>query len=733
MPSSTERVTALVDRALRAQSDVQEMMRGRRLLVSRSAASQQDRNVTGTVIPSPFDRTELAIPTMIAEPAMGAQYFKSRITANRPEVKVIPRTARADVSVTVSKRAGEQERMDAELLDAAGLKEAQEQCGYGMTLGGVSYLLVLPREADWGLPDRAYYTDLTDEEVDRLKREGQIVPLRTLTPSGKWGYAERADVWAKRRKAKAEERAINGSGASLFTLRAFPRDMCVSESDGESSRLGEKWWAAIEEVPSDSVAPGTEIARAAARKNGVPADDLDLYGFFKDEKGHIQGGISRGVPLNSGWSRPDMFTLIRYFDRHEQVIMVAPQGGVQGAYEVWRAPHGCMVMGQPANPAQAVPFFRADVATPRQAFSTPMDQVYAYASPINQLLTLRSNATAFNLIPRWVTKQQRNGASSSGQILREEDGEPTTLAVSQTPGLNPNEIAAYPEDVTQLIIKTEDSDNLLALLFEQMRAAMPSGPATGASGESTAWGTQIAVQQQQATLKEPVDNFAAAIKGVVWRMHGWLRQMDVPIQFYAAPRERRDADSSRALIEFNPRDITDSITVVQDIDTPDERTARIQIGMELWLQGAITDEEFYEDYMRSQDARQAVIDRYVQMAVDYAMYGKVPATAQPQLWPESLIVQIANGIRGDVHYELLDTSPNYALANARAQAGMANQNMAMQDAMSQGLMPPTQGVGGEISEAAGISRPGMGMASTLAGQLGSGAPGAGEFMPPVAV
>jgi hypothetical protein len=184
--ASNERVVALVDRSLRAQADVQEMMRGRRLLVSRSQGAQ-DANLTGTRIVSPFDKTSLALRTMIAEPAMGVQYYKSRITANRPEVKVIPYTARADVSVTISRRAAEQERVDAELLDAAGLKEVQEQCGYGMTLGGVAYLLVLPREEDWGLPERLYYTDLTDERSGSPKARGADHPASDDGPLGQVG------------------------------------------------------------------------------------------------------------------------------------------------------------------------------------------------------------------------------------------------------------------------------------------------------------------------------------------------------------------------------------------------------------------------------------------------------------------------------------------------------------------------------------------------------------------
>ena len=135
--------------------------------------------------------------------------------------------------------------------------------------------------------------------------------------------------------------------------------------------------------------------------------------------------------------------------------------------------------------------------------------------------------------------------------------------------------------------------------------------------------------------------------------------------------------------------------------------------------------------MRTPDARQAVIDRYVQMIMDYVVYGKVPVNANPQVFQQSLILQVADGVRGAIHYELLNTSPNYALANARQQAEQQQQQLA---AMQQQPALPAPGRGGStnineggvepqqytpnIAYQAGIRRPGVGMNESLQGQLG---------------
>ena len=719
--ASTNTIQQRVQRLFDATSDIRFMMRIRRILVSRDN-QQADAQYTGTNIPAPFNTTNLALRTMIDAPAAASQHFASRIASNLPDIEVSPISKRSNISVTIDKMAGEQERVDAALWESMGGREEQWKCGWGMSLGGAAYYLILPRDADFGLPDRLYYDDLTEDEIALLQKGGKSTLTKVESPSGQLVYAEPGDVWAARRKETSERNAV--SGRSLFTLRAFPRDMCVVEKDND----GVKWGFIVEEVPGDSVDAGSELARSAAKMRGYKGEDIDRFGIFLDKNGCVIGGISQGGPVDSDWKRPDVVTIVRYFDRMEQVFMIAPRGSVESAYEVFRGEHGCKIEGIPACPLVEVPFFRTDTAVPRQAFSTPLDKVFAYTPLINQLQTLLSNAAAFDLIPRWVVELK------DGSILRGEDGEPKIVESGQVPGLNPNEAAAYPGTLRQLTIQgVREHGEMLKIYLEQLAAAMPSPVTTGASGTSgAAWTAQTLIQQAQETLRQPVDNHARAVQTIIKMCHSWLRELDVPIYFTSAPGYRKNKRSIRGVIEFDPKNFTDSIYVTQELDTPEERTVRIQVGMNLWQQGVIDDDVFYTEYMRTPDARQAVIDRYVQMIMDYVVYGKVPANANPQVFQQSLILQVADGVRGAIHYELLNTSPNYALANARQQADIQNQQMAAMQQQQAALPPPGQGGSTNINEGgvepqgyqpnvayqAGIRRPGIGMNESLQGQLG---------------
>jgi len=737
---TTAQISQLISRSWQQTADIRLLMRIRRLLISRESSGTDD-NSTGTALPPPFNTTSLAVRTMIDAPASAAQHYASRISSNQPDIEVIPITSRSNISQTVDRMAGEQERLDSELWDSAGGRAEMWRIGWAMSLGGVGYYLTLPRDADWGLPDRRYYDDMTDDEVKKIPGK---TPNPVKSPSGKMVYAEHGDVWAGRRKETMGKRAT--SGRSLFTLRAFPRDMVQCEKDSD----GIKWACIVEEVPGDSIGVGSPLARSAAKLQNIDAENLDTFGIFLNSKGEIIGGVSHGGPSNSDWKRPDIVNVIRYFDRKEQIIMVAPRGSVESAYVVYRGEHGCTIQGQDAVPVVEVPFFRTDVDVPRFAFSTPLDKIFAYTPLINQIETLRSNATVFNLIPRWVFELK------DGSILRGEDGEPKIIESGAVPGLNPNEAAAYPGTLKQLTIETADTDSLLKIYLEQLANAMPAPVTTGASGTSgAAWTAQTLIQQAQETLRQAVDNHAYGVRQILQMMHGWLRELDVPVYFHAAPTHRRNRRDVRGLIEFEPVNLTDSLRVTQELDTPQERTVSVQIGMTLWQQGAIDDQTFYSEYMKTQDSRQAIIDRYVQMTTDYVVYGKVPANSNPDIFPKSVISQVAEGVRGAVHYELLNSSPNYALANARQQAQEAQQQaqqaMVAQQTGGGGMPPPAgpmapppgQAPGAPpelqpqepqtypVANAAGIRRPGMGMSSTLDQQLGQAVPGGQAMATPV--
>jgi hypothetical protein len=334
-----------------------------------------------------------------------------------------------------------------------------------------------------------------------------------------------------------------------------------------------------------------------------------------------------------------------------------------------------------------------------------MEPVFAYVPIINQMLTILSNATTINGIPRWVIEMP------DGSVLRGEDGEPIVLEQGDfPPGLDPAEAVAVMGKLVQVKVDTESLLKELDVLYARLDAVMPAPVSTGVSGASAAaWQVRQLIQQAQESLRQPVDNHAAAVKEIVQMWHSWMRALDMPVYFFAASGHRSDKRNVQGLIEFDPAHLTDAISVTQELDTPEEQTVRIQQGLELRQSGAITWRQFFEEYLRTPDAREAEIDMYVQMVLDQVMTG---AATQPG----SVIQMVADGVRGIVHYELIKMSDNYALTVAEDIAAKA----------MQGPMQPRQpGMEGQpnVAEAAGVSEPGMGAPMTLEDTLGSNVPG----------
>lgn len=688
-------IRLLTDQRMRHQETITRM-RVRRLLINRDIAAM-GTNETGTLLPPPFEKTSLAIRTMLGETAKAVQHYVSRIAANKPEVSVVPLMMRDNVSVAAQRKAGLQERFDNTLWEENGGDAAQQQCAWAQTVGGAGYYLTLPRDATFGLPDRLVFEHETDDEIEALRQHGKLSPVQRKLPSGKMVYVEAADVWAARRKQAAQQWA----GRQLFSLKAYPRDMVLREKDAD----GIKWAAIIEQIPGDLLAPGGDLARAAERMDG----QLYPYGLIRDSSGAIIGGISNGQPPESQ-HYAGFYNLIRFFTREEQIIMVSGAGSVDGAKVVYRGKHGCTVQGVPTCPVVEVPFQVTDSYTPGQEFATPLEQVFAYVPIINQILTLRSNASAYNLLPRWVVELR------DGTTLRGEDGEPQMVAQDTVPGLDPSQAAAYPGTVKQLTIETESTDDVLEFLVNRLESVMPAPVMSGVSGTSApAWQVHQLIQQGQMNSQPAVNNHADAVSLVVQMWHGWLRQLDVPVCFYSAPGARKERATFKALLEFDPKDLTDSILVSQELTTDEEAVVRVQVGLEMRAAGKLTDEEYYRDYARKQDVEQAIIDQEVQKVYDHVI-GGIPAP------PGSVIQIVADGVRGQLNYQLLQMSPNYAIASAEAMAMQATQTMSTAGAPQGGEFPSDSGQP-NVADKAGVSVPGMGQAPTLSGQLGGNRPG----------
>lgn len=694
-----------------ANSRINQRSRVRRNLVVR-AAPDQDEELMGTFVPSPFDQSRLILKTIIGETAQAVQNIAARLSANTPNVVVAPTTTKQDISKTVDRTAGDQERLDMQMWEECGGRAVQWEWGFGQGIDGVAYALTLPRDADFGLPDRVFYDAETDDEIAALRKEKPITNFRTVSPSGKMAYAEPGDVWSTRRKTNALHRAT--SGRSLFTIQTFTRDQVIAWRD----RDGIKAAAIVEEIPGMDCGEGSEIATEYAKKKGIPKEQWHEYGIWTDSNGKIVGGIEKGAPPEYGWTRPQTFTLIRFFDREEQVVMISKTGGTfDAATEIYRGKHKAKKQGTPWCPVIEVPMMRTGVNVPGYEFTTPMEPVFAYAPLINQMLTILSNASTFNGIPRWVIE------TKDGSTLRGEDGEPKSLAADEfVPGLSPDEATSVDGTLKQVLIDTKTMHDTLNMYLERLQQALPAPVTNGVAGASAAaWQVRQLVQQAQEGLRQGVDNQAAAVKDIMFLWHGWMRQLDVPIFFFPAPGSRSNSRSIRSLIEFDPKDITDSFTVKQELDTAADQTVLRQQGIELHQAGFIDDFEFYEEYHRAQDAREAVKRKYKQQLKQYWWTGALPPVPPGAQMSEIPMVKVlGDALRGRVFYELIKRVPQVAdqlagdMATSASQAAAAN-------AQSIGAAQMPQG--GEVAGAAGIVQPGMNMSSSVEQTLGTAVPG----------
>lgn len=691
------RVQSLLRRTLRTHQDTIERMRVRRLLINR-VVSEKDAAATGTLVPEPFHKSNLVIKAMLGEPAKAVQHYAGRLSTNRPNIEVKPLSTRKELTEDMRKTAAAQELLDTYLWESAGGRKKQWRCGWAQAVTGAAVYITMPRDMAFGLPDRQYFDD-DSEDAEVMRREGKLTEVKVRHPkTGEMMHAEKYGAWVERRKQAIERESVHGRG--LFTLDVFPRDQALWDDDADSDEYGPKWLATIEEIDSAECEAGTELGRYAARHAGLEdLKDVEAYGLHVSPDGKtIYGGISRGGPIGAIVRKASTFLLVTFYTRAEMIILVSATADLTGAKEVFRCEHGCTIDGSPANPAQFVPTMQTDVYTPGMEFSTPLEQVFAYIPGINQLLTFKTLADSYNGAPRWVIEL------ADGTLLRGDDGEPVLLQSDTVPGLDPKNAPAYPGKVKQLLIDTKSLEASLSVYFERLDGAMPAPVTFGESGTSApAWQVHQLIQQAQENLRQGVDNHTAAVKRITQRWHGWLREMGVPVRFFPV---KGAGDEGRFLVEFIPKNLTDSIEVSQILDTPEEATVRQQQGIELRREGVIDDLQYFEDYQREQDAEQAVERMYVQQLVNYVMFGALPAVpegAQPGEMP--IFKLIGDALRGRLHYELIQRSPNYAIAQAEMIAAQAT-------------APQT----GNVMEAAGIRMPGMGLADTLQQQTGAASP-----------
>ncbi len=671
-----------------------QRMRVRRALIEMSVDSV-NLPAVGTNVPESYKNSEMILRTMIGDVNRGVQNYASRTAANEPQVVVLPVALDAsNVGARVTKNASMQERLLMSQWEAAHGREAQNEISYSQAWGRVGWYLTLPRDATWGLPDREYFEDLTDDEIETMKRSGAVLP--DTDDDGR--HVESGKTWLERRRKAGKANAVSENARSLFTLEAYPPDMVLPRYDRDG-RGGKslKYGFIIEEIPYSDFMPGGDIARAAAKFDKFDGDQAK-FGLFVNKEGKVEGGITAGgEPFSQSNRAP--WVLARFFTRNEVYYYITnTRGGINGKI-IYHDEHGAGKV-----PLIPVPGKHTDSRRPGGEYTSNMEQVFAQVPIINQLETLLSNVATWNALGRWYVVDE------TGRMVKDDKGEPMILSSSEDiPGMDTGQVSYAVGEIKQL---TLDADLMLALLqfyTERLDAQMPSGVTEGTAGATAAaWQVRQLLAASGELLTEAVNNHAAAVKEVMLLWIRWMRMLDEPVFSFAAPGRRSSDTNVRGLIEMDPEDLTETIRVQQAPQSAQERIVLQQQGIELQAAGKINNHQMYEEYFLSQDPEEDEINAVAQQVADVVLYG-----ASDQIQPGSVLWDAQAAVRGRLSFRLMDRSQAFAIATAEDMVVQA-------EAAAQGLLPEESG---NVAQAAGVVQPGLGMSLTQGGDANMGAPG----------
>ena len=672
-------------------------MQVRRALIERDITLGTDNDL-GTNIPKPFDESSLIIKTIVGEVVEGVQHYASRISSNPPQ-PIVPRIIEGKtVADRIEKTSAEQERILVAMWEAAGGPDRQYECAWAQSAFRVGWYLTLPVDASWGLPDREYYDELSDDDIEELKREGKVSPV----PDDKGRFMESGEAWTERRRKQAKDDALNAR--KLFTLEVFAGDMVRARYDAD----GVKYAYIVEELPATDFAPGTELAKRVSSHFGIKGTDVERFGIYIGTDGKVTAGVTSGGELNS--QSGTTINLIRFFDREWSYYLVSAGGSPQGGKLIWQGEHGAGRV-----PLVPVPGIRTGSRAAGNEYSSPMESVFAYAPLLNQVETLLSNVAAYNAIPRWVVQK------ADGSLLVDPaTGDPKIIVGETVPGLDPAQAQAIEGTVVQLKIDADLLLELLKVYALQMKDAMPSTISKGEGATSgPAWTWRQAITQSQEDLKQPTANHAGALAEIFKMWTRWLRLLDVPVYAVTAPRNR--GQDVRGLIEFDPKDLVEWIEVRQSSNTASDRIVLQQHGLELFTGARVIDAPtYFSDYALEDDPHDAEMRMWAQRVVDIVMGVGPPAP------PNTVLAQVVQAVQGRLYLAMMERSPNAALLQAELLATQAQmQNPAQQGMTTDAIPTNMQPEGGNVAAANGIRQPGVGMGEQLMGSPTMGEPNIG--------
>ena len=650
----------------------------RRLLMERSTQAF-DHDATGAKVPEAFEKSAGVFQTLIGDTNDVVQNYASRIADNEPQTSVIP-VALNDRAVAsrIEANAATEERLLMAQWSAAGGRAGQRMTAWSQSWGRVGWYLTLPREAAWGLPDRTYFDDLSDDEIDRLKASGEAVPHPTRKA------AEPADSWMERRRKTAQERAVDGE--SLFYLRTFGPDQVIARFDdaGVAGKVVKHAFA-IEELSERDFRPGSPLAKSAAK---IAGKDIDKYGLqVKD--GKVVGGIDTGG--EPGSQSGATIYLSRFVTRDEVYYYATSTIGANDGEIVWHAEHGGGFC-----PLVPVPGMYTDSGYPGGEFSSRMESVFALIPLINQVETTLSNVASWNGLGRFVIEDP------AGQLF-DDEGNPIAVKVEDMIGGHPEQVTVVKGAVKQLKIDADIVFSLLGFYTERLDASKPAAVTEGIAGASAAaWQVRQLLESSSELIEQEVSNHAEAVKQIQRLWIRWMRMLDEPIYVVAAPGRRGNARSIRGLIEFDPKDLTESIQISQSTMSAQQRVVLRQSGVELLQAGRIDELEYYENYDLAPDPEESIVRAWAQKATDIVMVGNVA-----EIDPNSMLARIVARVEGRVEQEMLDEVPAFALGTARQMA----------------LSTAEQAAQGNVMESAQTRQPGLGMATVQSGSPDDQAPG----------
>jgi hypothetical protein len=630
-----------------------------------------NENATGQYMPPPFDKSRTIIKHASGILVDRAQFLSAQAAENSPNIQVNIKTTSNDQpsGLAFRKAKSEEDALNAIYWEADQTYESPMQgiAAFSAITKGVGWYLSYENAIGWNAPSRAFYTDLTPEEIDKLGGADSITDV--FPKQGEeFRYAEDLDLF-ERRKLDSQRNAAE-DGSSLFVVEVLAPGVVYYRKDTAGLSLG----LVIEEVPM--------------------WDMEDEFGVVEDEHGNVVIGPDRGGPAHNLSTTQQTYIRTRVFTRDEVYYYISKHQGGRPDGRGTIVFHTKHDMGEvPLYPAAAN---QTDSALPEEEFIPTLEGAYAVVPGFNQIQTLLSGAAVFNTTPRYVIIR-----SDGSPILDPDTNEPLIMETQSTAGLDP-EIASVINtgggEFKQLKIENvNDLINLLEFWSAALDQTLPPEAATGASGsEEPAWGTRLKQAAAQVKIQPVVTNHPRAVRRMARMWARVIRHRKQKVIVYGKPHRRGKVRSVRAEIELDPKDLSLDLSVFQDDADAQTKIVRTQVGLEL-LQAGVTDPITFQEQYKGED------DPYgAQQAADA---WKVVQALMPQM-----VQRIMNRVQG----RLVADTPAEEQMGAEVLAANA---------------PRPDGQLGEPAAAAGIRQPGMEMGTTqdslppLSGPNGAPLPG----------